>query len=50
MCPEGHYHRPTWEIPFLLDPVMGSPSPRTGTHKGRYGFYDLNAEHIGVAF
>ena len=44
MCPEGHYHRPTWEIPFLLDPVMGSPSPRTGTHKGRYGFYDLNAE------
>ena len=43
ICPEGHFHVPPWQIPFLLDPVTGIPYPRTGTHIGRYGVFDLNA-------
>ncbi|HTT83655.1 MAG TPA: hypothetical protein VMF67_09235 [Rhizomicrobium sp.] len=44
ICPGGHFHLPPWEIPFLLDHATGAQLPRTGTHKGRFGFYDLNTE------
>lgn len=43
-CPEGHYHVPFWAIPFLLDPKTGAQYPRTGTHTGRFGVFDVNAE------
>ena len=43
-CPEGRYHLPPWEIPFLLDPATGEQYPRTGTHTGRLGAFDLNAQ------
>jgi hypothetical protein len=43
-CPEGRYHVPPWEIPFLLDPKTGKQYPRTGTQTGRFGCYDVNAE------
>jgi hypothetical protein len=42
ICPGGHFHFSAWAIPFLLDPHTGEQFPRTGTHKGRFGFYDLN--------
>jgi hypothetical protein len=44
LCPGGHYHIPTWHIPFLLDPDTGQLRPRTGTATGRYGAFDLNAQ------
>jgi hypothetical protein len=44
ICPAGHFHLPAWEIPFLLDQDTGRQFPRTGVHKGRFGFYDLNTE------
>jgi hypothetical protein len=31
------------EIPFLLDPASGVQLPRSGTHTGRFGAFDLNA-------
>ncbi|HLY57639.1 MAG TPA: hypothetical protein VKS60_18895 [Stellaceae bacterium] len=43
-CPEGRYHIPAWEIPFILDPKTGEQAPRTGTVTGRFGFFDLNAQ------
>jgi hypothetical protein len=42
ICPGGHFHFSPWTVPFLLDPRTGEQFPRTGTHKGRFGFYDLN--------
>lgn len=42
-CPEGRYHIPPWEIPYLLDPQTGEQKPRTGTQTGRFGAFDLNA-------
>jgi hypothetical protein len=44
ICPAGHFHLAAWAIPFLLDPVTGALLPRTGTHQGRFGFYDLHTE------
>jgi len=44
LCAGGHYHVPTWHIPFLLDPDTGEVRPRTGTSTGRYGAFDLNAQ------
>lgn len=44
ICPHGHYHIQAWQIPFLLDPQTGNLFPRTGTHVGRYGCFDLNAQ------
>lgn len=44
LCPGGHYHLPTWHIPFLLDPDTGQVRPRSGTVTGRYGAFDLNAQ------
>lgn len=41
MCPRGYYHVNPNIIPYLLDPVTGTPLPRTGTQTGRYGFIDL---------
>ncbi len=43
-CPQGRYHLPPWEIPFLLDPATGQQYPRTGTQTGRFGAFDLNAQ------
>jgi hypothetical protein len=43
ICPMDHYHLPPWWVPFLLDPDSGAQLPRTGTHKGRHGVFDLNA-------
>jgi hypothetical protein len=43
-CPEGRYHIPPWEIPFLLDPTTGAQLPRAGTQTGRFACFDLNAE------
>jgi hypothetical protein len=43
-CPEGRYHLPPWEIPFVLDPKTGEQAPRTGTVTGRFGAFDLNAQ------
>ena len=43
-CPQGHYHIPPWEIPFLLDPKTGAQYPRTSTQTGRFGCFDVNAE------
>jgi hypothetical protein len=43
-CAGGNFHIPPWAIPFLLDPKSGQPYPRTGTHTGRFGAYDLNAQ------
>ena len=43
-CPQGRYHIPPWQTPFLLSPETGQPYPRTGTHTGRYGAFDLNAQ------
>ena len=44
ICPHGRYHIEAWQIPFLLDPRSGLQLPRTGTHTGRYGCFDLNAQ------
>jgi hypothetical protein len=44
LCPGGHYHLPSWHVPFLLDPDSGKVHPRTGTGTGRYGAFDLNAQ------
>lgn len=44
ICPEGHFHLPAWQIPYLFDPASGKPMPRTGTQDGRFGFYDLNSQ------
>jgi hypothetical protein len=44
LCPGGHYHLPSWHVPFLLDPDSGKVLPRTGTGTGRYGAFDLNAQ------
>ena len=44
ICGGGHYHLPTWHVPFVLNPETGHPLPRTGTVKGRYGVFDLNAQ------
>lgn len=41
MCEAGHYHVPPWLIAFILDPLTGEPSPRQGTHTGRFGVIDL---------
>jgi len=41
MCEAGHYHVPPWLLAFVLDPVTGAPSPRQGTHTGRFGVIDL---------
>lgn len=43
-CPEGRYHLPAWQIPFLLDPETGQQYPRSGTRTGRFGAFDLNAQ------
>ena len=43
-CPQGHYHLPPWQVPFLLDPKTGEAHPRTGTRTGRFGAFDLNAQ------
>ena len=43
-CAGGNFHVPPWVIPFLLDPKSGQPYPRSGTHTGRFGAYDLNAQ------
>jgi hypothetical protein len=50
ICPAGHYHIPTWVIPFLLDPVTGEQHPRTGVQTGRYGVFDLNAESFWAGY
>src|SRR6185295_11898823 len=44
ICGGGHYHLPTWHVAFVLNPETGHPLPRTGTVKGRYGVFDLNAQ------
>jgi hypothetical protein len=41
-CPYGNYHMVPCNIPFVLDPQTGEPSPRTGTVTGRFGAFDLN--------
>jgi hypothetical protein len=43
-CPQGNYHLPPWMIAFQLDPVTGRQLPRGGTHVGRLGLFDLNAQ------
>jgi hypothetical protein len=43
-CPQGNFHIPPFFIPYLLDPQAGTPLPRSGTHIGRLGLIDLNAE------
>jgi hypothetical protein len=43
-CPQGRYHLPPWQIPFLLDPDTGRQYPRSGTRTGRFGAFDLNAQ------
>ena len=40
-CPRGNYHLQPFIVPFVLDPKSGTPLPRTGTQRGRYGFVDL---------
>jgi hypothetical protein len=40
-CAAGKYHAPPWLLVFLLDPETGEPSPREGTHTGRFGVIDL---------
>lgn len=42
-CPNRNYHLHPFVVPFLLDPATGTPSPRSGTHTGRMGVFDLNA-------
>jgi hypothetical protein len=49
-CPQGRYHLPPWEIPFLLDPATGEQYPRTGTQTGRFGAFDLNAQTYWAGF
>ena len=41
LCSEGRFHACPWVIPYMLDPVDGSPLPRKGTVTGRFAFYDL---------
>lgn len=41
MCEEGFYHAPPWLVPFVLDVATGDPSPRVGTHTGRFGVIDV---------
>ncbi len=43
-CPQGRYHLPPWQIPFLLDPDTGQQYPRSGAKTGRFGAFDLNAQ------
>jgi hypothetical protein len=43
-CAGGNFHVPPWVIPYLLDPKSGQPYPRSGTHTGRFGAFDLNAQ------
>jgi hypothetical protein len=43
-CPEGNYHLPPWMIAFQLNPTSGQQLPREGTHVGRLGLFDLNAQ------
>jgi hypothetical protein len=40
-CSAGKYHVPPSMLVFLLDPETGAPSPREGTHTGRFGVIDL---------
>ena len=42
-CPNGNYHLFPFVVPFLLDPKTGEQAPRSGTHTGRLGVFDLNA-------
>jgi hypothetical protein len=42
-CAMGHFHLPPWLIPFILDPATGAQARRTGTSRGRFGAFDLNA-------
>jgi hypothetical protein len=50
VCPQGNYHIPPWQIPFLLDPQSGKQYPRSGTQTGRYGAFDLNAQTYWAGF
>jgi hypothetical protein len=43
-CPNHNYHLHPFVVPFLLDPQTGTPAPRSGTHTGRMGVFDLNAQ------
>jgi hypothetical protein len=43
-CPYGHYHLHPHIVPFLLDPVSGSPLARQGTQTGRFAALDLLAQ------
>ena len=42
-CSADRYHLNAWTIPYLFDKA-GTPLPRAGTHRGRYGAIDLLAE------
>ena len=42
-CSASRYHVNAWTIPYLFDKA-GTPLPRSGTHRGRYGAVDLLAE------
>jgi len=44
MCEARHYHVPPWLLVFVLDPETGQPSPREGTHTGRFGVIDLGVK------
>jgi hypothetical protein len=44
MCPAGHYHIIPNLIPFLIHPQTGTLLGRTGTVKGRFGFFDIAAQ------
>jgi hypothetical protein len=41
LCSAGKYHAPPWMLVLILDPKTGQPSPRSGTHTGRFGVVDL---------
>jgi len=43
-CSADKYHPLPWMLVFVLDPETGQPSPREGTHTGRFGAIDLSIE------
>jgi hypothetical protein len=50
MCPSGRFHLPPNIIPYQLDPGSGDILPRTGTQTGRYGIFDVAAQHRWAGF
>jgi hypothetical protein len=49
-CEHGNYHPLPFTVPFVLDLQTGAPSPRTGTHTGRFAFMDLQTESYWGGF